>query len=137
MIRNLVNNSQFLRFALVGTAGFLVDWAVLSMALAILGLDFYTGRLLSFLTAATFTWAANRQFTFRQADKGNPGRQWRRFVAVNLVGGLMNYGIYAALVYSVAVAQSWPVIGIAAGSIVGLAWNYSGSRLLVFKDGKS
>jgi putative flippase GtrA len=137
MIRNLVNNSQFLRFALVGTAGFLVDWAVLSMALAILGLDFYTGRLLSFLCAATFTWAANRQFTFRLADKDKPGRQWRRFVAVNLVGGLMNYGIYVALVYSLAVAQSWPVIGIAAGSIAGLAWNYTGSRLLVFNKSRS
>ncbi|TDI58677.1 MAG: GtrA family protein [Alphaproteobacteria bacterium] len=137
MIKDLINNNQFLRFSLVGTAGFLVDWATLSLALNALGLDFYTGRVVSFLVAATFTWASNRQFTFRQAAKDSPARQWQRFVGVNLVGGLVNYAIYAAMVYNFDLVQSWPVIGIAAGSSAGLALNYTGSRLLVFGKSRS
>jgi putative flippase GtrA len=137
MIKDLIHNSQFLRFSLVGIAGFLVDWAILSLALSMMGLGFYSGRVLSFLGAATFTWTGNRQFTFRQASRDGPTKQWQRFIGVNLVGGLVNYAVYAALIYNFATVQSWPVIGLAVGSITGLAFNYTGSRLLVFGDTNS
>ena len=42
---------QFLRFALAGTLGFVVDVGVLYRMLA-LGLGYYLGRAVSFLTAA-------------------------------------------------------------------------------------
>ena len=52
---------QFLRFGLVGTAGFVVDAAALTAAMAWLGLGPYGGRVVSYLAAVTFTWAMNRR----------------------------------------------------------------------------
>ncbi|MGH8576331.1 MAG: GtrA family protein, partial [Gammaproteobacteria bacterium] len=51
------NSGRFLRFGLVGTAGFVVDAAALTAAMAWLGLGPYGGRVVSYLAAATFTWA--------------------------------------------------------------------------------
>ena len=68
---------QFLRFGVVGTVGFLVDAAVLLGMLA-LGLGPYGGRVLSYLAAASTTFALNRAWTFRTANRDAPvAAQWR------------------------------------------------------------
>jgi putative flippase GtrA len=123
---------QFVRFAAVGAAGFAVDAAVLTAAMALAGLGPYAGRVVSFLCAATFTWAANRAFTFAGADPARPARQWLRFVVANALGAAVNYGTYALLVATVAAVRELPVAGVAAGSIAGLAFNFAASRRWVF-----
>ena len=50
----------FLRFAIIGALGFLLDLAVLAFAIEVLGLGPYAGRALSFAVTVTFTWAMNR-----------------------------------------------------------------------------
>lgn len=120
----------FVRFALVGAAGFVVDASVLYGALA-LGFGPIAGRLLSYLAAATATWLMNRRFTF--ASEQPPSfREWASFIAANAVGGLVNLALYAVLVTQ---AELEPVIGVAAGSIAGLAINYTLSRFVVFRRG--
>ena len=56
--------SQFLRFGFSGSVGFLVDVAVLYLAMAI-GADFYLGRGISFFCAVFATWQINRTFAFK------------------------------------------------------------------------
>lgn len=126
---------QFLRFGIVGTIGFLVDSVVLYGGLAV-GLGLYWGRAVSYLAAATTTWALNRAWTFRGQGDGPAWRQWAAFVVVNLVGFMCNYGTYAALVTSVAFAQQHPIIGVAAGSLAGMIGNFLLSRRFVFGDGR-
>jgi len=127
---------QFLMFACVGAAGFIVDSAVLTMTLRATDAGLYVSRLVSFLCAATFTWAANRLFTFRSASR-EPSRrvatQWLQFVAVNAIGGAINLGLYAYLVSHVESVARQPVIGVAAGSVAGLIFNFALSRSLVFR----
>lgn len=123
---------QFLRFGAVGTAGFLVDAAVLYAAMA-LGLGPYAGRAVSYAAAATFTWGANRLWTFRGAGADAPAAQWGRFVLLNLVGFALNYGTYAALVAGVPWVAAHPVIGVAAGSVAGMFANFALSRRYVFR----
>src|ERR1051326_5356088 len=110
---------QFLRFALVGCAGFVVDAGVLNAMLA-LGADRYTGRIVSYLAAATFTWALNRNYTFRAQRNERLVSEWGRFLAANAVGGLINWGTYAILVALSATVFAHPSIGVAAGSLAGL-----------------
>jgi putative flippase GtrA len=129
--------SQFLRFALVGTAGFIVDSGVLYLAMGLLHANHYSGRLLSFLTAATFTWAMNRRYTFADRRGAHLPREWLKFLAANSLGGAANYGVYALLVTASAFISDWPVIGVAAGSLVGLALNFCLSRQLVFNQRSS
>lgn len=120
-----------MRFALVGCAGFLVDAGVLYAVLA-LGADRYTGRILSYLAAATFTWALNRHYTFRAQRGASLLSEWGRFLAANSVGGLINWATYAILVSVSALAFAHPVIGVAAGSLAGLVVNFTLSRQYVF-----
>jgi putative flippase GtrA len=122
---------QFLRFGVVGTIGFVVDTAVLYAGLAA-GLGLYGGRAVSYLVAASATWALNRAWTFRGQGEGPAMRQWALFVVLNLVGFAFNYGTYAALVSGVALVAQHPVIGVAAGSLAGMMGNFLLSRRFVF-----
>ncbi len=125
---------QFLRFGAVGTAGFVVDAATLHAMLA-LGLGPYAGRGVSYVVAASFTWGANRVWTFRREAAGTPAaRQWGRFVLLNLAGFALNYGTYAALVATVPVVAAHPVLGVAAGSLAGMFANFALSRRYVFRS---
>jgi len=112
-----------------------VDAAVLMLLMTMFGAGLYLGRVGSFLCAATFTWWLNRSITFRGLHSGSMVEQWVRFLGVNAVGGLVNFGVYALLVSQVATAARFPVIGIAAGSLCGLGFNFVFSRALVFRAG--
>jgi putative flippase GtrA len=113
--------------------GFIVDTGILYLAKDDLGLGLYAGRLLSFLVAATTTWLLNRVFTFGNPSVKSLFREWLHFLSVNSIGGLVNYGVYTALVLTVALAAEHPVLGVAAGAIAGLAFNYLGSKHAVFR----
>jgi putative flippase GtrA len=129
-----MSQSKFLRFAIVGGAGFFVDAAILAFGLQVLGLDPYSARMLSYLGAATFTWWGNRLFTF--ADSASAERrahEWGRFVAVNAVGAVVNYGVYAALVAFAPAHLNNPFVALAAGSLSGLAFNFFGSKRFVYR----
>ncbi len=123
------NLGQFLAFALVGSAGFVVDVGVLMLLLAA-GLGPLVARVPAFLAAATFTWAINRKITFRNRSE-HLLKQWVHFLAVNGVGGFLNLTVYAMLVK---LAKISPIIAVGAGSLSGLAFNYLLSKRLVFKD---
>jgi len=125
---------EFLRFAAVGVVGLFVDMAALTVALELLHLDVYSGRVVSYLAAATTTWALNRRFTFAPVVETSALRQWAKFLAANALGGLVNYGVYAAIVTFTALGAAWPVLGVAAGSIAGLAFNFTVSKRWVFKN---
>jgi putative flippase GtrA len=124
---------QFLSFAAVGTVGFLVDAGVLYLAMHLLGAGLYAGRLLSYLAAATATWALNRRYTFHARRSAARGAEWARFLAANAAGGIVNYTAYALLVSTSPLAASHPVLGVAAGSLSGLLVNFTLSRLVVFR----
>lgn len=123
---------QFLWFFAVGAAGFVVDTAALYAALAFLGSGLYLGRVISYLAAASATWALNRRFTFREHRSERRLGEWGRFLAANAVGGLVNYATYAVLVATQPVVTAYPVLGVAAGSLAGLVVNFTLSRRLVF-----
>jgi putative flippase GtrA len=123
---------EFLRFGVVGTIGFVVDTGVLYAGLA-LGLGPWLGRALSYLVAATTTYALNRAWTFRgRGDSRRPARQWALFLFVNLGGFAANYGTYGMLIALSPIVAAYPVLGVAAGSVAGLAVNFTLSRRFVF-----
>lgn len=125
---------RFGQFAVVGTAGFLIDSGVLWIAMHRAGLGFYLGRLVSFLTSATITWYLNRSFTYRdRLAGGRRSDQWLRYIGVSVVGALVNYGVYCVFVVAFEVAARYPILGVAAGSIAGMLVNFSAYSWLVFR----
>jgi putative flippase GtrA len=130
---------ELLRFGVVGVAGFVVDAGVLVAGIA-LGTGPWFGRVLSYLAAASTTFALNRAWTFRDAARPAgraAARQWGLFLLVNLLGFACNYGTYAALLASVPLVAAHPVLGVAAGSLAGLLGNFLLARRFVFSDSKT
>lgn len=130
-LRGLIG--QALRFGVVGTIGFVVDTATVYGLHFLVGLDLYSAGAAAYVVAATATWGLNRAWTFRDASRARPGRQWALFLAVQLIGFALNRGTYAALIAFLPLAAAHPVIAVAAGSIAGMGVNFLTARTLVFR----
>jgi putative flippase GtrA len=122
---------QFVRFAAIGALGFVVDVAVLYGALA-LGAGWIVGRALSFLAAASFTWAVNRRYTF--AATASRWREWGRYLASMAAGMLVNFLVYALVLWLLPAAWWTPGLAVACGSAAGLGVNFVSAKLFVFKS---
>lgn len=124
---------QFALFCVAGAIGFVVDAGVVQLLVSLAGFDPYLARLVSFLCAVTATWLFNRRYTFTSTRNESVLREAARYLGAMLGGFAINYGVYAALVFSYALVREWPVLGVAAGSIAGLIFNYASSRYWVFR----
>jgi putative flippase GtrA len=125
--------SAFLRFALVGAAGFVVNEAALWVALHLLHLGKDAAWFFAFVPAVTFTWWGNRTFTFREhASTGARAilREWMRFVATNSFGALVNLAVYELLIRF---TGTGPLLALACGVLAGMAFNFILSRKFVFR----
>jgi len=125
---------QFVRFSAIGTAGFLIDVAVL-YGLRSVGLDLYSARLVSFVTAATATWLGNRSFTF-DTGRRSPARlprEYATYLAAMTLGGLVNYGIYAVLITWLEPFRQQPWLAVAGGTGAGLLINFLTARKILYQ----
>jgi putative flippase GtrA len=122
---------QMTAFGVVGVAGFLIDAGTLYLA-RWLGLGLILGRLVSYVTAAT--WALNRRFTFTSRRTQGPLHEWALFMVSQLAGAACNLGMYAWLVTTSALIGSQPIIGVAAGSLAGMLVNFFVAKKFVFKE---
>jgi putative flippase GtrA len=134
-------DQQLVRFAAIGVGGLFVDMGALWVALQPLGLNLYAGRVFSYLVAATFTWACNRSLTFAGAPTDGALRQWARFILFNAIGGIVNFAVYVLVAVELRETYHWtgqaaaalPYLGVACGSVSGLAFNFLASKFLVFR----
>jgi putative flippase GtrA len=95
----------------------------------------YLGRLISFTLAVLATWILNRSFTFAARQSGlSLHHELGRYFSAMIAGGVANYAVFAALVYFVDLVAQWPVLGVAAGSIVGLAINFALAKNWIFRS---
>ena len=125
--------SAFLRFALVGAAGFVVNEAALWIALHFLHLGKDAAWFFAFVPAVTFTWWGNRTFTFREhASTGARAmlHEWVRFVTTNSFGALVNLVIYELLIH---LSDASPLLALACGVLAGMAFNFTLSKKFVFR----
>ena len=122
---------QFLRFGLVGAAGFLVDTGVVYGLRGWIGL--IPAGLAAYLAAASTTWAGNRAWTFAGTHKGHPVRQWLLFLTANGAGFILNRGTFMLLVLLVPLCEQHPVLAVLAGVAAGMGANFHLSRKVVFR----
>lgn len=123
---------QFGMFGMVGLIGFVLDTATVYALRHALGL--YVAGLLAYFTAATGTWFFNRQWTFRHVTGSEPWYvQWRRFLAANMTGFVVNRGLYSLLVTFWDAAAREPAIAVFAGAAAGIMLNFNLSRKMVFR----
>jgi putative flippase GtrA len=125
-------HSQFFLFSLSGVAGFVFDASIV-WALTYMAIDAIVAQGVAFSVAVTVTWWLNRKFTFSHLSDHHVFREWLRYISANSVGAIVNNGLYVILVLSVSVMTKHPVFAVAIGSLAGLSFNFTASRLLVFR----
>jgi putative flippase GtrA len=129
---------QFMKFGLVGGVGFVVDAGTFFLLTHYLGFGLVTARVMSSLVfGMTATWLLNRYLTFRNQRGGSILGQYLRFATANIIGNLLNIGTHALLVENLAFFHRSPLLGIVAGTIVGLVFNFTGSKYFVFRPASS
>ncbi len=130
-LTNDVVSLRFLLFAMVGTIGFVVHFAVLYFALNALSEPFAEAQAVASLCAMTSNFLLNNFLTYR--DQRLKGFALLRglvlFYLVCSVGLLANVGV-AFSVYGQ--KPIWWLAG-AAGALMGVVWNYAMSGLFVWR----
>lgn len=123
---------QFVMFALVGFVGLAIDTGTVYALRGAVGL--YVAGIVAYFVAASGTWLCNRLWTFRHLSRSDPWYvQWRRFLAANMGGFVINRGVYMLMVAFVPLAARQPFIAVFAGAVAGMTLNFNLSRKLVFR----
>lgn len=135
----------FVRFAIVGGFGFLVD--LTSMALLSIWLPHLVARGIAFWIAASSNWWWNRTITFHHLEgtekctnKKAAALQLMQFLGGSVVAFIPNWGCYLILMSqppeNITLALIWPYLAMVPGILVGMALNYMFSRFWVFSPAK-
>ena len=123
----------FVRFALVGVAGFLADATILHLLVKAAGLNQYAARLVSFPIAVLVTWGLNRAFTFKTSGQAGRGREAAAYFAVQGAGGVANLTLYWLAMLIVPAFRTYLLVPLVLGSAAGLCVTYLGSKHWAFR----
>lgn len=123
---------QIIRFGAVGGVGFIIDGTLLWLLITF-DLNPFVARAFSFPAAVVATWLLNRNWTFRATRNANGKSQFRLYFSVQLVGSLVNYLVYSAVIGVFGTASATVFWGFVAGSAVGSVLNFCGARLIAFR----
>ena len=134
-MRELLMNrlpAGFATFLVVGAIGFVVDASILVTLIHQYGWGDYTARVVSFAIAVIVTWLLNRRFTFASGATSRRGREYTRYLTVQILGVVINFSIYAVGIATVPIMDRWPVLALAAGVMVQIPVTFLGMRKFVF-----
>lgn len=134
---------RFIKFAIVGGVGFVIDTGTLSLLVFLLRLNGDNERLLakaiSFALAviSNFTW--NRRWTYPESRSKPMSKQLVQFFVLNVIGLGINLAVFR-LVDSLLN----PMLGLAlalygaqiAAVSIAMFWNFAANRLVTYNDVK-
>lgn len=131
-VRRLVRSilPQFLKFAVVGTIGFITDTATVYVIRDAIGI--YAAGFAGSAASTSITWPLNRHWTFNGAG-GAIRRLLPLYIATNLLTLALNRSVFIILVTFVPLCARQPIFAVAAGSIAGMFVNFFFKRSLVFR----
>lgn len=119
---------MFIRFLLVGGLGFCIDAGVTYLLIQQMVAP-WCARIPAIVLAMTFTWLANRYFTYK-VNKPHSTREAVRYASVSLFMALFNYLIYLILVrYGV-----WPVASVTIATAFQAIISFNAYRYFVFME---
>jgi putative flippase GtrA len=123
---------SWLRFAVVGSIGFVVDSSTLLLLVKGLGVPPLPARVLSFLLAASVTFVLNHRFTFRYPEPLRM-RRWAYYVVTTSLGACVNIGIYQLWISAHGRSALQLALGTAIGSLVAMTLNFFISSTWIFR----
>jgi len=146
-----LERSRFIRFAIVGTIGAVVDFGTFNLLTGVLGVQHVWASVFSFIAAilSNFTW--NRYWTYPDSRSKPLSRQLMEFFVVNIIGLGIRTPLFAGLSTPLAsLFEFFPFlpIGILTTEFLGrngalafavlvvMMWNYFVNRYWTYNDVK-
>lgn len=126
------------KFGLIGGVGFFVDGGLLSLLTSWQSMNVYAARGISFPLATAVTWFLNRCFTFRMNKVRNASKkEYIQYLMVQIGGGLLNLLVFVTLLRYYNWMDEFPILPLAVGAIFGMIFNYTFSKIWVFRTGST
>jgi putative flippase GtrA len=141
MLKKLIkNHSDKIRFILVGGTNTVIDFGILFSLTNFTSLSIFYSNILSTSVALSFSFFANKKFTFKK-NSTNSRLQFVRFLAITLVGLWIMLPLIISSTSSIFgnLLNDNNLILLAGklfASCFTLIWNYLMYRKFVFKSGK-
>jgi putative flippase GtrA len=132
-MRRPANWLQLVRFGLVGSLGFVVNIAVYTLCVHVIGIDYQLAAVAAWLVAVANNFVLNRHWTF-DAGSGRAHFQAARFLVVSLVALGFSLLLLMLLVEVVGVAKV-PAQALAVSASMPL--NFLGNKLWSFRAGEA
>ncbi len=81
---------QFMKFGVVGTIAFLIDYGVLMLLNQGLGMDATVAAFISYVVSVIFNYVASMRYVFTRRDDLSRRREFTIFVVLSLIGLVIN-----------------------------------------------
>ncbi len=140
-------SKRFVKFALVGISGTVVDFAIFNLGISVFHLDSVVASVCSFSLAVINNFIWNRLWTYPESKEKPLGTQLVKFSIISVIGLIIRTPLFAALEDSL-IQYSSTLLGSASFTtpvtlghnlalgiaiIVVLFWNYFANRLWTYK----
>ena len=126
--------NRFLRFAIIGMIGTLVDFGLLIVFKEVFGFPTLRANILSYSAGIVNNFILNRLWTFSEAREKHVMLQLTQFVVVSLIG----LGLNTLIVISLEDLMPFSDMGYITAKIIAtgfvLLWNFIANRLWTFSD---
>ena len=147
IITDSKERARFLRFAMVGVIGAVVDFGVFNLLTSVVGLRAVISSIISFTAAIISNFLWNRYWTYPDSRSKRVARQVIQFAAVSLIGLLIRTPLFAFLEPNMirffkGLALPVPVsatflghnLSLAIAVVVVMMWNFFANRFWTYSD---
>ncbi|NPV76895.1 MAG: GtrA family protein [Anaerolineae bacterium] len=97
ILANPKERTRFIRFAIVGVIGAVVDFGIFNLLLAITSIQAVWASAISFVAAVLSNFFWNRHWTYPDARKKSFAQQLFQFAIVSFLGLVIRIGLFALL----------------------------------------
>ncbi|MHB0877828.1 MAG: GtrA family protein [Anaerolineae bacterium] len=145
--------TRFLKFAVVGTIGAIIDYGLLNLLILVAGFPKLAANCVSFTAAVLSNFVWNRLWTYPESRSRPIGPQLGQFAFLNVIGLGINLAVFLSVdryllgvdgVWGSLVAQAALAVGIrhavlaynlskACATAVALFWNFGSNRLVTYR----
>jgi putative flippase GtrA len=125
---------SFMKYIVVGGVGFGIDGGVMMALHVQLSCSPMAARLVSFPVAVSVTWFLNRHWTFKRGSVLASARRYGPYLFVQIIGALINLGVFAAAVGWSDFLGYYPLSALAIAALPVLAFTYFASKCLIFRE---
>ncbi len=148
ILRHKAERVRFVRFAIVGTIGAVVDFGVFNLMISVFRVEPVISNVISFSVAVMSNFIWNRYWTYPDSRSKRMRRQLLEFFIVNLIGVGIRTTIFVQLEtvfgsllsgFSLPLPTDFMVhnLTLACGMVIVLFWNFFVNRYWTYSDVKA